>query len=242
MSIQEANHEYIIFMDIKNIGKMHGKEVVQIYIENNKSSVYKAKRELKGFEKVYIDPDQVVNVMIRLPKDEFKFYDIKQRKWIVEKGDYRILISKNVNDVIQAFDIHLDGEEVKPQKLSYQKEDYDTKDFINIYQKELPKKHIKPRRPFTLSSTLDDVRSTLLGKIVTSYIIKEGMKTTEQMNEEWMKEIARSTLKETPIRMLSLFSAGKFPLPLAEGIVDMINLRFLKGLKKIRKNAKEKAQ
>ncbi len=239
--IQEADDEYIIFMDIKNIGKMHGKEVVQIYIENNKSSVFKAKRELKGFEKVYIEPDQVVNVMIRLSKDEFKFYDSKHKKWITETGDYRILISKNVNDIIQSFNVHLDGEEVKPEQLSYQKEDYDTKDFINIYNKELPKKHIKPRRPFTLSSTLDDMSTTLIGKLITSFIIKEGMKSTEQMTEEWMKEVARSTLKETPIRMLSLFSAGKLPLLVTEGIVDMINLRFLRGFKKIRKNTKEKA-
>jgi len=66
------------------------------------------------------------------------------------------------------------------------------------------------------------------------------MKTTELMADEWMKEVTRKTIVETPIRMLSLFSAGKFRLGTAEGMIDIINLKLIKGIRKINKDAKEK--
>mgnify|MGYP000909513098 FL=1 len=66
-----------------------------------------------------------------------------------------------------------------------------------------------------------------------------GLKETDKMKEEWLKEVAKETLLETPIRMLSLFSAGKFSLLYAEGVIDIINLKFIRGIRKIRRNAKE---
>ncbi|MBN2299979.1 MAG: glycoside hydrolase family 3 C-terminal domain-containing protein [Acholeplasmataceae bacterium] len=237
MSIQEAEHEFVMMMDIKNVGKMKGKEVIQIYLENNQSTVFKAHRELKGFDKILIEPDQVVNVMIRVDKSEFSYYDIYQNQWMIEKGTYKLLIAKNVNEIIQSFDIDLEGSQVTHPKLSYQDENYNIEDFNKIYSKALPKKNIKYKRPYTLSSTLNDIRKTFFGRILAYFIVKEGMKTTEKMEENWMKEVAKATLTETPLRMLSLFSDGKFPLILVEGLIDIINFRLIKGFKKIRKKS-----
>ena len=238
--IQESENEFVLSMEIKNIGEVTGKEVIQIYIENNQSTVYKARRELKQFDKVSINPNEIVHVCINLSKSSFAYYDIEQHRFISEKGQYKILVAKHVEEVIHAFDVSIDGEVIHQKQLSYHMKSYDTSDFNQIYFNELPKKDIKIKRPFTISSTLDDMKTTWLGRIITSVIIKEGMKTTEKMTEDWMKEVARQTILETPIRMLALFSGGKFSLLMAEGIVDIINFKFIKGYKKIRRNAKEK--
>lgn len=235
MSMQEADEEYVIFTDIKNTGNIKGKEVVEIYIENGKSLTYKAKRELKAFDKVLIEPGETVNVMIRLPKSAFQHFDVLRQKWVIEAGDYKILIAKNVEEVIHSFDVTLEGEILDDEITSYEKNTYDTSDFGRIYRKPLPKKHIRPKRPYTLSSTLDDIRHTLLGRMIAHFIMKEGLKQTENMKEDWMKEVARNTLKETPLRMLALFSAGKLSLYQVEGMLDAINMHYLKALKKLRK-------
>jgi len=237
--IQEAEQEFVISMEIKNVGQTIGKEVVQIYIENNKSSAYKAKRELKQFDKVEIEPGGIAYVCIKLPKSSFEYYDIIQRRFIIETGEYGILVSKNIEETIHEFIIKLAGESVNHQPLSYHSETYDTSDFKKIYEHNLPEKNIKIKRPFTLGSTLSDMQTTLIGRMVASAIIKEGLKETDKMKEEWLKEVAKETLLETPIRMLSLFSAGKFSLLYAEGVIDIINLKFIRGIRKIRRNAKE---
>ncbi len=238
--IQETDEEFVLSMEIKNVGNLKGKEVVQVYIENNQSSVYKAKRELKQFDKVEIEPKGVAYVCIKLPKTAFEYYDINQHRFITEAGEYKILITKNVEDIIFSHDLKIDGEDTNHKQLSYNNKEYDTSEFKEIYFKGLPQKNIKIKRPFTLSSTLGDVQTTWIGKIIASAIIKEGLKETDKLNEEWLKEVAKETILETPLRMLALFSAGRFSLLFAEGLIDIINLKFIKGIKKIRRNNKEK--
>src|SRR5690606_25116124 len=98
ISIQENKENFIITMTIQNTGNMKGKEVVQIYIENNESTVYKARRELKAFDKIELEPGEEKTVKIDLPKKAFEYYDLYKKRYVLEKGEYEIIVSKNVVD------------------------------------------------------------------------------------------------------------------------------------------------
>jgi beta-glucosidase len=238
--VKDGKNEFTVTFNLKNEGKIKGKEVVQLYIGSNASTVYKAKRELKEFDKIGLDAGEEKEITLRLPKDTFKYYDVNQKKWIIQKGTYHIELAKNARDILFSSLVKLNGEEIFHEPTSYLNVNYDVTDFPKIYKNPLPKKNIVRKRPYDLSSTLNDVRRTWIGKIISSFIIKEGMRTTELMVDQWMKEVARKTIVETPIRMLSLFSAGKFRLGIAEGMIDIINLKFGKGIRKIKLDAKEK--
>jgi beta-glucosidase len=238
--IKDGKNEFTITFNLKNEGKIKGKEVLQLYIGNNASTVYKAKRELKEFDKIELNAGEDKEVTLRLSKDAFKYYDVNLKKWTIQKGTYHIELAKNARDVLYSNLVKLNGEEIFNEPTSYLNTTYDVKDFPKIYKNPLPKKNIVKKRPYDLSSTLNDIRRTWIGRIISSFIIKEGMKTTELMVDEWMKEVTRKTIVETPIRMLSLFSAGKFRLGMAQGMIDIINLKFVKGIRKINKDAKEK--
>lgn len=237
--IEENKDAFVISMDLKNIGDIKGKEVVQIYIENKETTVYRAKYELKQFEKVELNPDETKTVTLTLPKSAFEYFDIYKRKFMIEQGEYLINISKNVEDIIHSFSVELDGDKVKHPELSYVKYTYETTDFAKIYQGELPPKHIRKGRPYTLSSTLEDTKKTFIGRSITKKIMKESSKATAHMEDEWMGEFIKQTLMETPIQMLALFSAGKYNLYWAEGLVDVLNLKIFRGFRKMRKNSKK---
>ena len=238
--IKDGKNEFTITFNLKNEGKIKGKEVIQLYIGNNASTVYKAKRELKEFDKIELNAGEEKEVTLRLSKDAFKYYDVNLKKWTIQKGTYHIELAKNARDILYSNLVKLNGEEIFNEPTSYLNTTYDVKDFPKIYKNPLPKKNIVKKRPYDLSSTLNDIRRTVIGRIISSFIIKAGMKTTELMADEWMKEVTRKTIVETPIRMLSLFSAGKFRLGTAQGMIDIINLKFVKGIRKINKDAKEK--
>jgi len=239
-AINNSKNEFTITFNLKNEGETKGKEVVQLYIGNNASTVYKAKRELKEFDKIELDAGEEQEVTLKLSKEAFKYYDINQKKWVLQKGSYHIELGKNARDILYSNLVKLNGEDIFHEPTSYMNTVYDVSDFPKIYKKPLPEKNIVRKRPFDLSSTLNDIRRTMIGRIISSFIIKEGMKTTELMVDEWMKEVTKKTIVETPIRMLSLFSAGKFRLGMAEGMIDIINLKFIKGIRNIKKDAKEK--
>ncbi|HCB67132.1 MAG TPA: glycosyl hydrolase [Acholeplasmataceae bacterium] len=238
--IKDGKNEFTITFNLKNEGKIKGKEVIQLYIGNNASTVYKAKRELKEFDKIELNAGEEKEVTLRLSKDAFKYYDVNLKKWTIQKGTYHIELAKNARDILYSNLVKLNGEEIFHEPTSYLNTTYDVKDFPKIYKNPLPKKNIVKKRPYDLSSTLNDIRRTVIGRVISSFIIKAGMKTTELMADEWMKEVTRKTIVETPIRMLSLFSAGKFRLGTAQGMIDIINLKFVKGIRKINKDAKEK--
>jgi len=231
---------YYVSMNIKNTGKFKGKEVVQVYIDQPKTSVYRAKRELKAFDKIELEPGETKTVGLMVYYDQFKFYDIKENRWILEQAEYRISVCKNVNDLIVSIPVKLKGETVKHIETSYHQQEYDTSSFRDIVTTELPPKNIKKGRPYTLSSTLQDAQNTWMGRRISNTIIRQGLKTVKKLNNPWMNEMMKKTMLETPIQMLVLFSSGSITFKQAEGLIDIMNLKLRKGIKKMMQKNKEK--
>ncbi len=230
----EAKDDHVeIEMTIQNTGNYKGKEVVQIYLQNNESTVYKARRELKAFEKIELNPGESTSVTINIPFEDFKYYDLYKKRFIVEKGIYQIIIGKDCQHEIETFDIEVLGEEVHHPKMSYHKYTYDPSDFQKLIPFPLPPKSIKRKRPYSLSSTLDDTRHTVMGYLIGKMIVKQAIKEAKDMSPDLL-EMAKKTVMETPLHMLSLFSAGKVSFTQVQGLVDMMNGHVFKGLKKLR--------
>ena len=80
-----------VSVDVKNTGGRKGAEVVQMYIRDDYSSVTRPVKELKGFQKVWLNPGQSQTVRFAITPDLLSFYD-KNMKWIVEPGDFTIMV------------------------------------------------------------------------------------------------------------------------------------------------------
>ncbi|MFA5470989.1 MAG: glycoside hydrolase family 3 C-terminal domain-containing protein [Acholeplasmataceae bacterium] len=233
-NVEETEHGYHVSVSVKNKGKMVGKEVVMIFIGNNQSNVFKAKRELKAFEKIELKPDEIKIVEFDIPKKEFMFYDIYQKRFVLETGDYQIELCKHSGLVIDQVDIRIQGKEIRHTLSSYNQYEYNPIDFFKLYQNTLPPKNVKKNRPFTLSTSLKDTQHTMIGKVMKLILSSVAAKEAKKMEDPAMKEVLRKSMMETPIRMLALFSNQKITLYQALGIVDVLNLKFIKGFKKLR--------
>jgi beta-glucosidase len=77
---------------VKNTGIMAGKEIVQLYVRDIKSSVIRPDKELKGFEKVELDPGEEKEVIFTLGKRAFAYYNTDIKDWYVESGEFEILV------------------------------------------------------------------------------------------------------------------------------------------------------
>ena len=97
--------------NITNIGDVSGKEVVQLYIRDPKSTVVKPYKELKDFEKVFLNPKETKRVSFTLEKDKFEYYNTSLHKWIAESGEYEILIGASAQDIRLAGKVYLDGDD-----------------------------------------------------------------------------------------------------------------------------------
>ena len=77
---------------VTNTGDRAGSETVQLYIHDVKSSVERPVKELKAFQKVYLQPGETRNVTLTIGTDALSFYDEQSSQWRAEAGDFDALI------------------------------------------------------------------------------------------------------------------------------------------------------
>ena len=99
--VKKQNGGILVTADVKNIGEMSGKEVIQIYL----SKVYPAEgverpyQELKGFEKTSdLAPGEKEQVKIWIPWRELAVYDEERAAWVIESGDYLLKMGNSSRD------------------------------------------------------------------------------------------------------------------------------------------------
>ncbi len=86
-------------VQVKNTGHREGAEVVQLYVQDVKASVPRPIKELKGFEKVQLRPDQMKVVRINLDARSMAFYDVTKKQWAVEPGQFKIMVGSSSRDI-----------------------------------------------------------------------------------------------------------------------------------------------
>jgi len=89
----------VVTIPVKNTGKVAGKETVQLYVNDEKSSLPRPIKELKGFEKISLQPGEVKMVSFTLTKEDLSYYDDKKNSWIAEPGNFKIMIGASATDI-----------------------------------------------------------------------------------------------------------------------------------------------
>ena len=79
-------------VQVKNIGTMAGAEVVQLYVSDKKASVDRPLKEVKAFQKVFLQPGESKEVRLTIGKDALSFYDEATASWKAEAGQFEALI------------------------------------------------------------------------------------------------------------------------------------------------------
>ena len=92
-----ANESITFTVPVTNTGNCAGAEVVQLYISDLKSSLPRPRKELKGFEKVWLQPGETRNVSITIGRDALSYYDDRSQAWVVEPGAFEALVG-NASD------------------------------------------------------------------------------------------------------------------------------------------------
>jgi beta-glucosidase len=88
-----------ISVDIQNIGKLDGDEVVQLYIKHHNSQVSRPKQELKGFQRVNLKAGEFKTVTIPLPAQRLAYWDISKNGWQVERDSIEIRMGASSSDI-----------------------------------------------------------------------------------------------------------------------------------------------
>ncbi|MGL4993597.1 MAG: beta-glucosidase BglX [Bacteroidales bacterium] len=94
----DAKGKVTASIEVKNTGKYKGAEVVQLYIRDLVGSVTRPVKELKGFEKITLNPGEAKTVSFEITPEMLKFYNY-DLEYVFEAGDFDVMIGGNSRDV-----------------------------------------------------------------------------------------------------------------------------------------------
>lgn len=94
-----------ITLNLRNTGKVQGKETVQIYLKKQNSAVDRADKELKAFTKIDVSPGQTSTVQLAVSVSDLAYYKVQGHLWVVEPGKYQVLAGSSSRDIRAIKDI-----------------------------------------------------------------------------------------------------------------------------------------
>ncbi|WP_059052091.1 glycoside hydrolase family 3 C-terminal domain-containing protein [Paenibacillus senegalimassiliensis] len=94
---------------VRNTGELAGKEIVQLYVGDREASVARPLRELKGFEKIELQPGEEKTVTFELSKRAFAFYDVELGDWHAESGLFDIMIGRSSRDIAATSEVFVES-------------------------------------------------------------------------------------------------------------------------------------
>lgn len=223
-----------VSMTVRNIGNIKAKEIVQLYVKAPECNIFRALHELRGYEKVELDPGETKEVEFTLSKRAFAYYNVNISDWHVVTGTYTIEIAASSRDIRLSADVYVEseGDVAVPDYRSIAPAYYDLPETgeLDIPYEQFEKLFddktaLIPRKikPFDRNSTLLDLRED-----------KHGRKLAEKIEEDAKARIGRDTLDEdsytAPMRSI-MFPAKGMTRRKLQGMILYANGHTIKGKK-----------
>lgn len=225
--------------DVTNTGDVYGAEVAQVYIHDADSTAFRPTKELKGFKKVFLAPNETTTVTIELTKRSFAYFNTNINDWHVESGKFDILIGTSSRDILLTKSIEvidtmvdvplIDMRESAPEYYNLKDaQSISDKSFIAVYGKTLPNNCVTKRGNFDKNSTVGDLKCCLVGKIfckIAPAVIKSSVPNADLTTMLMMQQ----GMEEMPVRALNGITSGLLDDIVCEGMIKWANRHRLKG-------------
>lgn len=182
-----------VTVSVKNTGKVDAHEVIQVYVRDKKPSVIKVNEELKAFSKVFIKAGKTVDVTLLVPYDEFKYFNEKANKWIVENSTFEILIGKNSREFVLSKDVEVIG--------------------VNYYNV----------ISFDANNTVYEVLENDIGKVLLQDFVDKAVDRPDISAMFGGSDFFKKIFYGTPLRSLSMMANGAFDDNKLNELLNAIN-------------------
>ncbi len=193
-----------VTVKVKNTGSRKGKEVVQLYVSPDDGETIRPALELRGFEKIELEPGQEREVDFTLDMRAFAYWNEEIHDWYVDSGEYQIRIGKNAQEVILSVPVQVQG----------------TREIPKIYSLN------SCLGPLMRDPKAQAVMGAFMGNMSENTDADEVQKQQEQQAEDpnaaVSGEMMAALMEDMPLRQLLSFVPG-MTRQMLEQLVDALN-------------------
>lgn len=215
---------------IKNTGDVDGAEIAQIYVADKESTIYRPVKELRAFKKVFLKAGEEKEVRVELSKRAFAFYNVELGDWMVETGEFDILVGASSRDirltatmtVTSTVDAKIpDYRESAPAYYTADLKGMKGAQFEAVYGQKLPNPNPDTSKKIDIYCCLNDARHTKWGGKICRLI--EGIMSKMGSDANGDGKMLAAMATQIPIRNFIAMSMGVFSPEMADGLLMMLN-------------------
>ena len=217
-------------LSVRNVSKVDGDALVQLYVRPIGGNVYKAKRTLQAFKKIHVAAGKKEDVELELDRRGFEHYDPVSHEFLIEGGKYVLEVGESCmdRDIAVSCNIEVKGDQEFPSQRSELSIYYNPPKngfwlyddvFEHLLGRKVPFPNDPRARPYTLNSTIENIRGTGIGHV----LIKKAIATIGTSDES---DARFRAMLEMPIRNVVMTGVSD---KTARAIVDFANGHFFAG-------------
>ena len=222
---------------LKNTGVFDGAEVCQMYVALKDAKIFRPKKELKGFKKVFLKSGESKTVTIPFDDKTFRFWNVKSNQWEVEGGNYDILVGSSSADIRLSASKYVEGNvTVYPYHTNTMQDYYDGK------IQAVTDKEFEALLGYSIPSGSWNGQLGANDAICQMYYAKSGLARflykrltamKKKSDESGVPDLNILFIYNMPFRAIAKMSGGMADMNMVHGIVSIINGHFWSGLGKV---------
>jgi beta-glucosidase len=199
--------EITVGCKVTNTGAMPGAQIVQLYVAPPEGKAFRPAQELKGFEKVRLNPGETKTVWFKLGGRDFAHYEPQSARWCVESGEYEVRVgvsSRDIRlraavDVVSASAVFaVDRRAELPDYYAPRKGlEVSDAEFASLLGRAVPHYGV---RPYTLDSTLSEALECEAGRAA----LAKHLEPSPDDDENSFKRMFAAMLRDMPLRSLGM--------------------------------------
>ena len=227
----EATKDTVSFT-ITNTGDRDGAEVAQVYVSCKNGKVFRPRKELKGFAKLFLKAGESKSVTVELDDKAFRYFNVRTDRWEVETADYEICVATNVSDVKLTQTVHVTGEQAPVSHESLPS--YETGNIMNVSDAEFEKLLGHPIPDGKWGGVLeknDAICQLYYAKSpVARFAYKILTSIKEKAEAKGQPDLNILFIYNMPFRALPKMAGGLMDMKMVDDIVFLVNGHFWRGL------------
>lgn len=253
MTAELRDGKITVTVTVENTGSMAGAEVVQLYASRNQNTaVFKAQKELKAFQKIYLAPGEKKAVALVFEEQELAYYNTKAHSWVIENGEYPILVGASSQDIRLQGSATVTGHQEAPAPYSAEA----VAAYLEIAKKDIPDGVFSetigrlipaepPIRPYTVESPISDYQASFMGRLLYNGFMKgiggnpkkldampEGTEKDEMVKNQ---QFVMNLIPRNCTRALIQSGGGRMQMNMARAIVEIANGHIIRGIREATK-------
>lgn len=231
-----SEQRFDVSVRVTNTGDRPGSDVVQVYVRDLESTVFRPDQELAGFTKVHLVPGESRRVTVQLDRRAFAFWDTTVDDWSIESGDFEIRVGASSRDIRASATVTLESDRTgfAPGPAGYHGSPMFERDaFAELYGRSLPDNVVDAPGHYTVDTPLADIRHPAATLLTTVMRRKVAAMIPAADEDDPLSLLFARSLQELPPRMMTMLSQGAVTPEATQAFVDICNGGLLRGTRKL---------